>query len=207
MRLVAADIGIDRGGRRILSDVSFELVAGAMAVTGRNGAGKSSLLRVLAGLLRPAAGRITIEPDASRGHGADDVPLHYLGHRNALKPHLSARENLAFAAGFLGGDFRSGGADPRDALAAWGLEAAADTPVAWLSAGQTRRVALARLLVVPRPLWLLDEPSTGLDAGSLATFERLARAHLAGGGLIVAATHGPLAFATCELRLGDCAPQ
>lgn len=196
MRLIAANLCIDRGGRRVLSDVSFDLREGALLVTGSNGTGKSSLLRVLAGLLQPASGRVVLT-DAAEA----DPPLHYLGHRDGLKAQLTARENLHFAAGFLGGSEQPM-RDPDDALAAFGLSAAADVPTAWLSAGQKRRVALARLLVAPRALWLLDEPTTGLDAEAVALFEAVATHYLAHGGLIVAATHMPLRLQYRELRLG-----
>lgn len=195
MRLLASLLCIDRGGRRILSDVSFEIRSGLMVVTGPNGTGKSSLLRALAGLLPPSSGSFAIDET----EGNEGLP-HYLGHRDGLKLQLTARENLAFAAGFLRGDAE--GLAPNAALSAVGLEAAADVPAAWLSAGQKRRVALARLLVAPRRLWLLDEPTTGLDSASVARFEEIAANHVADGGLIVAATHLPLGPAARELRLG-----
>jgi heme exporter protein A len=198
MRLVADSLSIDRGGRRILSNVSFRLDRGALSVTGPNGVGKSSLLRALAGFLAPAAGAVRLE-----GVGDPATAIHYVGHRDGLKPQLTARENLAFMARFLGA--RGPAALPAAALGALAVEALADLPVAWLSAGQRRRVALARLVVAPRPLWLLDEPLTGLDAASVERLEALAADHVAGGGLVVAATHAPLRIATGELRLSAIA--
>ena len=168
-------------------------------MTGRNGAGKSSLLRMLAGLLNVAGGRLALEggdPERSIGEQA-----HYLAHQDTLKPSLSVAENLRFWIDYLGG---SGTAE--SALAALGLETLADSPAAYLSAGQRRRLSLARLAVIARPLWLLDEPAAGLDAPAQITLDRLMRDHLAGGGIIVAATHAPLAFDLAqELRLGDAA--
>ena len=199
MRLLAANLGIDRGGRRILSGVTFALEpGGALLVTGANGSGKSSLLRTLAGLSRAAEGRVTWD-----GETSDDPPFHYLGHRDGLKPQLTAAENLRFAARWWNRASRSD--ETRDALAELGLAAAAETPVGWLSSGQKRRVALARLLVAPRSVWLLDEPTTGLDASSVSAFEAIATAHLARGGLLVAATHLPLRLPMRELRLGSVA--
>ncbi|HEY1942619.1 MAG TPA: heme ABC exporter ATP-binding protein CcmA [Roseiarcus sp.] len=189
MRLCATDIAIERGGRSIFAGVSFEARAGrALVLTGPNGAGKSSLLRAIAGLLPLAAGALRLEG------GAEDAVLgeqaHYLGHADALKGALTAGENLAFWAGALSGD----PSRPAwlSALARLGLAHVADFPVRALSAGQKRRVALARLLVAARPLWLLDEPTTALDAAAQARFGVIMREHLAAGGLIVAATHAPL---------------
>ncbi|CCD95393.1 heme ABC transporter (heme exporter protein A), ATP-binding protein (cytochrome c-type biogenesis) [Bradyrhizobium sp. ORS 375] len=183
----------------MFSSLAFEARAGeALAVTGHNGAGKTSLLRLIAGLLLPAGGTIAIEG----GEGELTVPeqAHYLGHRDALKPALSVRENLTFWADFLGG----GMIRPiPDCLEAVGIAHAIDLPAGYLSAGQRRRLSLARLLAVPRLLWLLDEPTAALDVAGQAMFAGLMREHLAGGGLIVAATHGPLGIDTRELRIGN----
>ena len=187
MDLLVDNLACRRAGRRVFEGVSFTLGAGeALVVTGRNGAGKSTLLAALAGLLRPQAGTIRT---TGTGERTRPESLHLLAHRDALKGALSALENLHFAAALLGGD---SGLAPSAALAAIGLPGAGDLPVAYLSAGQRRRVALARLLVVRRPLWLLDEPTLALDLGAQAMLHGLMRDHLAAGGLIVAATHAPL---------------
>ncbi len=189
MQLIVEGLACRRAGRRVFSGLSFALGSGgALAVTGRNGAGKSSLLAILSGRLMPDAGAVRIE-------GAGDLAalpeaLHAVGHRDALKAALSARENLAFAQGLLGTPRLS----PEAALAALGLAHAIDLPVAYLSAGQRRRVALARLLVAHRPLWLLDEPTSALDAASQGILARLVAAHRAEGGLVIAATHQPLGY-------------
>ena len=193
LALVVDGLAAERGGRAVFADLTFTARGGeALAVTGRNGAGKSTLLRVLAGLLRPSAGRIALEPHDA---GDPETPLaeraHYLGHLDALKPALTPLEHLATMAALLGGTRRAA-ATPEEALERVALGHAADLPCATLSAGQRRRVALARLLVADRPLWLLDEPSTALDTASQAVLLGMMRDHLAGGGLIVAATHGPL---------------
>jgi heme exporter protein A len=192
MRLSAENLTLERGGRRLFSGLSFAVGAGeALVVTGPNGAGKSSLLRGIAGFLPFAEGRVRWEG------GEIEAQIHYLGHLDALKTSLTAAENLSFWGALLGdGPARAGAA-----LSALGLPHVADFPVRALSAGQKRRVALARLLVAPRPLWLLDEPTTALDAGAQALFAELMRAHLEGGGLIVAATHAPLGLAAREIRL------
>jgi heme exporter protein A len=199
MRLSATDLTCVRGGREVFSGLGFSLAAGeALIVTGRNGAGKSSLLRMVAGLVPPAIGRIELaggDPELSIGEQA-----HYLGHQDALKPALTVTENLQFWAGFLGGD---GGADLAAALAVMGLDTLADLPAAYLSAGQRRRLALARLAAIARPVWLLDEPTSTLDAPSRGRLADLMRRHLAGGGLVLAATHAPLGLEGAkELRLG-----
>ncbi|RYC30845.1 heme ABC exporter ATP-binding protein CcmA [Lichenibacterium minor] len=211
LTLAVAGLAAERGGRSVFADLSFAARGGeALGVVGRNGAGKSTLLRVLAGLLRPAAGRVALDPPDARD---PDAPVgeraHYLGHLDALKPALTPLDHLEAAAALLGrGGGRgapSGGpapATPDEALDRVALGHAADLPCATLSAGQRRRVALARLLVAARPLWLLDEPSTALDLGSQAVLRGMMRDHLAAGGLIVAATHGPLGLdGTRELRL------
>jgi len=200
MRLSANEIAIERGGRRVLSGVSFEARAGqALLVVGPNGSGKSSLLRAVAGFLPLAAGRFALEGGAEEGIGEQ---AHYLGHSDALKSALTAGENLAFWADALGGDAtRAAWIAALDRL---GLAHVADFPVRALSAGQKRRVALARLLVAPRPIWLLDEPTTALDAAAQRQFAVVMRAHLAGGGLILAATHAPLELDdAARLTLGD----
>jgi heme exporter protein A len=188
LRLDVEDIGCERGGRRVFTGLSFVLREGeALLVTGRNGAGKSSLLGVLAGRIASSGGSIRVT-----GAGEKTLPesLHTVGHRDALKASMTARENLAFAQDLLG----SPEASPEDALETVGLRHAAHLPVAYLSAGQRRRVALARLLVAHRPLWLLDEPSAALDAGSQDMLTALIAAHRARGGLVIATTHAPLAL-------------
>ena len=169
MRLRAIDLSMERGGRRLFSGVGFEAEAGsALIVTGPNGAGKSSLLRGLCGFLPFASGRFALEGgDAERTLGEQ---AHYLGHPDALKGALTAGENLAFWAGALGGDPARAACGTRSPASASRMSI--DFPVRALSAGQKRRVALARLLVAPRPLWLLDEPTTALDAAARAPSPR-----------------------------------
>ncbi|TVR09099.1 MAG: heme ABC exporter ATP-binding protein CcmA [Salinarimonadaceae bacterium] len=175
-----------RGGRMIFAGLSFDLGPGdALVVTGRNGAGKSTLLAILAGRLRPEAGEIGFSGD---GEATLPESLHWIAHRDGLKTALTARENLAFAADMLGAP----ALDPLAALERVGLPHVHDMPVAYLSAGQRRRVALARLLAARRPVWLLDEPTAALDAASQETLRGLMREHRAAGGLVIAATHLPL---------------
>ena len=195
MRLTAAGLAVWRGGRPVFADLSFTLGAGELlAVTGANGAGKSTLLRLIAGLLMPAAGTVVLEGDDDAGIGTHS---HYLGHLDALKPSLTVRQNLDFWRRLWGGG------DTDAALAAVGLEPLGDLHAAVLSAGQRRRVALARLLVARRPLWLLDEPATALDAAAEAGLGRLIADHLSGGGMAIAATHRDLPLKpTAVLRLG-----
>jgi len=217
MLLRADNLALDRGGRRLFSSLSFALGSGeALVLRGRNGVGKTSLLRAIAGLLPLTAGALSLEG------GEADVPLgeqaHYLGHADALKGALTAGENLAFWAATLAPDSpRFGDAgrvsrahraqrhlDVAAALDQVGLAQVIDFPVHALSAGQKRRVALARLMLAQRPLWLLDEPLTALDQAAQRRLMEILNAHLAAGGLIVAATHAPLALSTQrELRLDD----
>ena len=196
MRLTARDVACVRGGREVFRGLGFSLAAGeALTVSGPNGAGKSSLLRVIAGLVRPAAGQIELEGGDPELTLAEQV--HYLGHQDALKPSLSVSENLAFWVDFLGG----GTAD--QALAVVGLDRLADLPTLYLSAGQRRRLSLARLAAVERRIWLLDEPTSALDASAQIVLTNLMRSHLAVGGLIIVAAHGPVGLeAAKDLRLG-----
>ena len=198
MRLSASQLTVERGGRIVFSNLSFGLdVGGSLTVTGPNGAGKSTLLRALAGLLPLAGGTISCTP-LSGGTLAEQA--HYIGHVDALKGLLTVAENLEFLAAML--DAGHGGMPVETALAEFGLSHAANLPVTYLSAGQKRRAALAKLLVVKRPVWLLDEPSTALDAASQAGMAEIMAAHLAQGGMIVAATHAKLGLPGQELRLG-----
>jgi heme exporter protein A len=199
MRLYAVDLACHRGGRDVFSGLGFAVASGeALTVTGRNGAGKSSLLRSIIGLARITHGRIALEGGDPELTVAEQA--HYLGHQDALKPSLSVRENLRFWTGFLG----AADTDIGPALDAVGLEDLADLPAAYLSAGQRRRLSIARLLAVKRPIWLLDEPTSTLDASAQQRLTGLMRDHLNDGGLILAATHAPLDLAGAkELRLDD----
>jgi heme exporter protein A len=198
MRLLASDLTCVRGGRQVFRNLSFALDAGtALIVTGPNGAGKSSLLRLVAGLVHAAAGQIMLE--GGDGELSIGEQAHYLGHQDALKPSLSVHENLAFWAEFLG----AADAKIDAALLSVGLDGLSDLPAVYLSAGQRRRLSLARLIAVKRPVWLLDEPTSALDVAAQGMLADLMHAHLAGGGLILAATHGPLGLERAEeLRLG-----
>lgn len=196
MRLSGRGVRCVRGGREVFSGLDFEVSSGeALAVTGPNGSGKTSLLRLIAGLLALAGGSITLED----GDAELTLPeqAHYLGHRDALKPALSVKENLAFWRNFLGGE----PFDAAKSLAAVGLDHATHLPAAYLSAGQRRRLSIARLLVVRRRVWLLDEPTNALDTAGQSMFAGLMKEHLAHGGLIIAATHAPLGVRAKELRI------
>ncbi len=198
MRLSAEGLVVFRSERLVLDGVSFEIPSGgALLLRGPNGAGKSTLLRVLAGLKRLDAGRLLWDgQDVAREPALHGASVGYLGHQDAIKPGLTVAENLAFEAAVAG----------RPALAsleALGLAALAGLPGRLLSAGQRRRLALARLHLSGAPLWLLDEPSLGLDAASLERLGRLIATHRAEGGVIVAATHVPLAVpGAARLSLG-----
>ncbi len=185
----------------MFSELGFSVAGGELlAVTGRNGAGKSTLLRLVAGLLTPAAGMVSLVNDPA--HRPSDGPpspkrggmeqadlgelIHYLGHLDGLKAGLTVRQNLDFWRRLWGAG------EVERSLAAVGLEALGDLHVAVLSAGQRRRVSLARMLVAPRPIWLLDEPATALDATAEAGLGKLIADHLAGGGIVIAATHRDL---------------
>jgi heme exporter protein A len=185
--LQADGLAAFRGEFLVFRDLSFGVPAGgALLLAGPNGAGKSTLLRLLAGLLPPAAGRLLWDgQDALADVTTQAARVAFLGHRDAVKPGLTVAENLRFAA-------RLGGFDAEAALSAMALEALAALPARMLSAGQSRRLALARVVLSPAPLWLLDEPTLGLDAASVARLGVLLAAHRDRGGIVVAATHLPL---------------
>ncbi len=186
-RLECRDLACLRGERLVFKGLSFALRAGeALRLTGPNGSGKSSLLRLLAGLGRPAAGGIAWNGASV----ADDPDAHrrrflFLGHQDAVKPWLTTRENLAFWAALHG----AAAAGIAPALARFALTAQARLPARFLSQGQRRRLALARFAAIPARLWLLDEPTTGLDEANVATLETLVAEHCAAGGLAVVSTH------------------
>jgi heme exporter protein A len=200
MRLSGQALACIRSGREVFAGLGFSVEAGqALLVLGRNGAGKSSLLRMVAGLVRVAAGRLDLEggdPELTLPEQA-----HYVGHQDAVKPALTVAENLAFWGRYLGGD--TAGEAVEAALDAVGLGPLADLPAGYLSAGQKRRLSLARLVAVARPVWLLDEPTSALDAASQDRLIALMRRHLATGGIILAATHGPIGLEAHALRLDD----
>jgi heme exporter protein A len=200
MQLTGDNLACVRGGREVFRDVSFRLKSGeAMVVTGRNGAGKSSLLRMIAGLVRLASGTLALDSGEGEQGGPIGEQAHYLGHFDALKPALTVAENLQFWAEFLG----PSSGDVQPALAAVDLAPLADLPAAYLSAGQRRRLSLARLVAVPRAIWLLDEPTSALDAASQTRLAELMRRQLTSGGMIVAAAHGAIGLERArELKLG-----
>lgn len=202
MRLVAEGLSATRGEDLIFQDISFEIAGGeALVVKGPNGSGKSTLLRVLAGLLPAESGTAKLlaaaHPVERLGEAA-----HYLGHRNAMKRELTVDENLTFWKAFFG-DFAGGqGMDVDEAVESVGLGDIAHLPFGYLSAGQQRRMAMAKLLVAWRPVWILDEPTAALDAAAETMFAGLVTAHLASGGIAIAATHQPLGLdGVKELRM------
>lgn len=208
------DLVCVRGERRVFAGLDFDLAPGAaLLLAGPNGSGKSSLLRLMAGLSRPTAGSLTWDgtpvAEDREAHGAR---LHYVGHADAIKSAFTAAENLAFwaglAAGGMGGAARAETRTRIDAaLDYFGLGGLAETPSRLLSAGQRRRLALARLLAAPAALWLLDEPTLALDADSFARLVRAIDDHCAAGGMTVCATHVDLGLTSAErLDLDAFAP-
>ena len=182
------DLTCIRGERRVFAQVRFVLAAGgALVLRGANGSGKTSLLRLMAGLGRPAEGRICWnEADTADDPETHNTRLHFVGHGDAVKPALTARENIAFWAALRGGG------DPDAGLETFALGPLASVPGRFLSAGQLRRVNLARLPAAPAPLWLLDEPATALDSDSVARLQDAIARHRAGGGMVALCSHGGL---------------
>ncbi|HSO05915.1 MAG TPA: cytochrome c biogenesis heme-transporting ATPase CcmA [Pelomicrobium sp.] len=202
--LAASALTCIRGERRIFASLGFTLAAGELLhVLGPNGSGKTSLLRMLCGLLQPAEGEITWSGEAMRRLGDEYLAqIAYVGHLNGLKDDLTALENLAVYVGIEGA---ADGHDSRDSLARMGLGDCTDFPARWLSQGQRRRLALSRLLAVPRKLWILDEPFTGLDKASVTMLQDLLEQHLETGGLVVLTSHQDMRLArntVRELHLG-----
>lgn len=194
-----------RGERLVFRGLDFALGEGeALLLLGPNGSGKSSLLRLMAALTAPAEGALLWRGADLRADRAGHFErLHYLGHADAVKPTLTVTENLAFWARLHG----TGEEEARAAIAHVGLEALSDAPARFLSAGQRRRLAIARLFAAPKALWLLDEPSVGLDNASLGILEQGFARQRAGGGIVVVATHTALDLpAAGSLILGDFAP-
>lgn len=189
-----------RGQRMLFRDLSFSLAAGrALSLQGPNGVGKTSLLRLIAGFLRPAAGTIHLRTNGEDVADAEERGkfMGWLGHQDAVKPQLCVREQLAFFALLY-----ESGRDPNEAMRTFGLMPLAGLPGQYLSAGQKRRLALARLQLSARPLWLLDEPLAALDAAGKKLVAETVAAHCACGGIVVAATHEALGVECEKLMLG-----
>jgi len=199
-RLTIEDLALQRGDRLLFQGLDLAVSAGeAVALTGANGAGKTSLLRAVAGFIRPSAGRIAFEGTggALEAEDARRSMAHLVGHQDGLKSGRPAREELGFQVRWTGGS-AEGAAAAAETL---GLTRLLDLEVRKLSAGQRRRLALARLIASPRPLWLLDEPMAPLDAASRTLLGEVMARHLAGGGLILAAVHDPLPLSARSVEI------
>lgn len=187
---------LSKGYNLLIHNLNFPLSAGqAISLTGENGVGKTSLLRVLAGFSAADTGEIVVFENESQLESElwHARHVHFLGHHDALSPARTVAQELRFQADYLGGD--------PSRIEPLNLTPLLDLDTRYLSAGQKRRLSCARLLMAPRPLWLLDEPMAPLDAGHRTLLAGLMQDHLAGGGMIIAAVHDPLPFATTELKL------
>ncbi|MDK4719712.1 MULTISPECIES: heme ABC exporter ATP-binding protein CcmA [Rhizobium] len=203
MHLCAENLAARRGEDLIFSNVSFDLEGGdALVLTGRNGSGKTTLLRVVAGLLKPEKGRVTFTGSDGESSRPPGETSHYLGHRNAMKSELTVAENLTFWKTFLGDVPGGSGLAADEAADAVGLAGITHLPFGYLSAGQQRRIAFAKLLVAHRPIWILDEPTAALDSSADRLFAELIIAHQKSGGIVLAATHQPLGLENVqEMRM------
>ena len=201
LALTVSDLACRRGMREIFSGIDFRLEEGnGLLLTGPNGSGKTTLLRMLAGFVEPAAGEVRLE--GVEGEDGEEPEVgemcHYVGHLNGIKHSFTVMENLRFTGEFFGGG------DYKRAIEVFGLEGMEDIPAGLLSAGQKRRLGLSRLIVAPRPLWLLDEPSVSLDVASVKVLAGVVSDHVKKGGMVIAATHVPLGIDfTGELVLGQ----
>jgi heme exporter protein A len=192
VKLSVEQLAVMRADRLVVDDVSFVVQAGeALVLSGANGAGKTTLLRCLAGLMPRARGLVELHGLTGR-EGELAEHCHFIGHLNGLKAGLTARENLTFWQRYLGGEVKL---SVKAALERFALTALGDVPAGALSAGQKRRLGLARLLVIERPVWLLDEPTVSLDAAAVEMLAQAMTTHVTAGGIVIAATHLPLGLA------------
>jgi len=201
MHIIAESLGCVRGDRLVFRDLSFDLGTGkALVLIGPNGSGKTTLLRILAGLLSATIGRLQFLADdrSPLGDDAHDQSIHFVAHSDTVKSSMTVGETLRFHADILGADR----ATVSSALEAWDIVGLCDLPGALLSAGQRRRVALARLSLQQRPIWLLDEPLIALDRNARSRLNDTCARHCAAGGLIVAASHEPFLDSAATLQLG-----
>lgn len=195
-------LALARGSRVLFRNLEFEISAGeVLSVEGPNGAGKTSLLRLLAGFLQPLAGRCVVRTAAGDVADPEDRAQYvgWLGHQDGLKAQLTPVEALGFFVRYYGTG------DIAPALQRVGLDRLRDVPVQYFSAGQKKRLALARLAITARPLWLLDEPLSSLDSGGRALVAEMITQHCEDGGIVIAATHEPLGVACQRLTLGATA--
>jgi heme exporter protein A len=200
LSLTAEKLACTRGERQVFAALDFQVTAGdVLVVEGANGVGKTSLLRMIAGFLSPAAGEVIITTDQKRISDGEERGrmVGWLGHQDGVKPQLTVGEQLEFFARLHGAQ---SGSD--DVLGRVGLMRQRLLPCRYLSAGQKKRLGLARLIVSARPLWLLDEPFAALDTAGRALAVELMQRHCAAGGIVVAASHDPFGFAVRALRLG-----
>ena len=203
MKIIASDLAVRRGEEFLFMNVSFNLTDGeALILKGRNGSGKSTLLRTIAGLIRPELGTIALSGDGLDEYVTVAEVCHYLGHKNAMKNELTVDENLTFWKRFLGDFDQKNSISTIEAAERLGLGTILHLPYGYLSAGQQRRMAMAKLLCAYRPIWILDEPTSALDINADALFVSLLNEHLSEGGIVLAATHQPLGLINArELHL------